>query len=42
MMLAAGCYIVLGQLNLVPTVEVIDGADMFAVGADDFHMRLNV
>src|ERR1700688_1250043 len=41
MMLAAGLQIALGKLDLIRTLQVIDGADVLTVGAEDFHVFLD-
>ena len=40
-MLAAGLRIALGELDLVRAVQVIDDADVLAVGAEHFHVFLD-
>src|SRR5664279_1423786 len=42
MMLAAGSRIALGELDLVGALEVIDLADVGAVGTENFHVFLDV
>jgi hypothetical protein len=41
-MLAAGIRVVLGQLDAIGTLKMIDGADMLAVRTDDFHVLANI
>src|SRR5262245_39037091 len=42
MMMAAGFRIVLGQHDTVAAFLVVDGADMFTVRSNHFHVFLNV
>jgi hypothetical protein len=41
-MMPAISRIALGQLDLVVPAHVVDGADMTAVGADHFHVFLDL
>src|SRR2546429_9557182 len=41
MMLARAVRVVLGQLHLIPPLEMIHGADVDTVGTEDFHVFLD-